>query len=63
MDSEILIKLLSLWPEYSTGTRLILLETDGSTANRKELQMERCSIEHPGLVKNFNLNSNLRLRV
>ena len=27
MDSEILIKLLSLWPEYSTGGLLILLET------------------------------------
>ncbi len=48
MDSEILIKPLSLWPEYSTGGLWILLKTGGWDAPIYAPQNTVLRAMHPG---------------
>ena len=48
MDSEILIKPLSLWPEYSTGGLLILLKNGGLDAPTYAPQNSVLRAMHPG---------------
>ena len=48
MDREILIKPLSLWPEYSTGGLLILLKNGGLDAPTYAPQNSVLRAMHPG---------------